>query len=74
MVTSFDTALCDFQAENEALQRLVLEVAQNKQDAQRKVAALCENYGVLLAKVCCPTASCAHVVHHIIYKTQHSKS
>ena len=39
------------QAANEALQRLVLEVAQNKQDAQRKVASLLAKYEDLLAKV-----------------------
>ena len=39
------------QAENEALQQLVLEVAQNKQEAQRRVATLKQKYGNLLAKV-----------------------
>lgn len=39
------------QAENEALQQLVLDVAQNKQEAQRKVAGLKQKYGSLLAKV-----------------------
>lgn len=39
------------QAENEALQQLVLDVAQNKQEAQRKVAGLKQKYGNLLAKV-----------------------
>ena len=39
------------QAENEALQQLVLDVAQNKQEAQRKVASLKQKYGTLLAKV-----------------------
>ena len=39
------------QAENEALQQLVLEVAQNKQEAQRRVANLKQKYGNLLAKV-----------------------
>lgn len=39
------------QAANEALQQLVLEVAQNKQDAQRKVASLLAKYEDLLAKV-----------------------
>ena len=39
------------QAENEALQQLVLEVAQNKQEAQRRVAGLKHKYGNLLAKV-----------------------
>jgi hypothetical protein len=39
------------QAENEALQQLVLEVAHNKQEAQRKVAGLKQKYSNLLAKV-----------------------
>ena len=39
------------QAENEALQQLVLEVAQNKQEAQRRVAGLKQKYSNLLAKV-----------------------
>ena len=39
------------QAENEALQQLVPEVAQNKQEAQRKVAGLKQKYSNLLAKV-----------------------
>lgn len=39
------------QAENEALQQLVLEVAQNKQDAHRRVASLRDKYSALLAKV-----------------------
>ncbi len=43
------TAWC--QAENEALQQLVLEVAHNKQEAQRKVAGLKQKYSNLLAKV-----------------------
>ncbi|KAL0019255.1 hypothetical protein WJX77_003507, partial [Trebouxia sp. C0004] len=37
-------------AENEALQQLVLEVAHNKQEAQRKVAGLKQKYSNLLAK------------------------
>ncbi|KAL3139315.1 hypothetical protein ABBQ38_003653 [Trebouxia sp. C0009 RCD-2024] len=37
-------------AENEALQQLVLDVAQNKQEAQRKVAGLKHKYGNLLSK------------------------
>lgn len=39
------------QAENEALQQLVLDVAQNKWDAQRRVAGLKQKYSNLLAKV-----------------------
>ena len=39
------------QAENEALQLLVMEVAQNKQDAQHKVSGLKQKYSNLLAKV-----------------------
>ena len=39
------------QAENEALQQLVLDVAHNKQEAQRRVAGLKQKYGNLLAKV-----------------------
>ena len=43
--------LLSVQAENEALQQLVLDVAQNKQEAQRKVAGLKQKYGNLLSKV-----------------------
>jgi len=46
------------QAENEALQQLVLEVAQNKQEAQRKVAGLKQRYSNLLAKVPAPLLHC----------------
>lgn len=45
------------QAENEALQQLVLDVAQNKQEAQRKVAGLKQKYSNLLAKVSTPLFS-----------------
>lgn len=38
-------------AENEALQQLVLEVAHNKQEAERKVAGLKQKYSNLLAKI-----------------------
>lgn len=45
------TKLVGVQAENEALQQLVLDVAHNKQEAQRKVAGLQHKYGNLLSKV-----------------------
>ena len=39
------------QAENEALQALVVDVATNKTEARKRVAALKEKYSELLAKV-----------------------
>lgn len=39
------------QAENEALQALVVDVAANKAEARKRVAALKEKYSELLAKV-----------------------
>lgn len=66
------SALC-CQAENEALQQLVLEVAQNKQEAQRKVAGLKQKYSNLLAKVSSPHHS--HCLSpYFCYKRQKMKS
>ena len=52
------------QAENEALQQLVLEVAQNKQEAQRKVGGLKQKYSNLLAKVSSPHRPHCLSSHH----------
>ena len=48
LITPTDSGV---QAENEALQQLVMDVAHNKQEAHRKVAGLKQKYGNLLAKV-----------------------
>ena len=53
------------QAENEALQLLVMEVAQNKQDAQRKVSGLKQRYSNLLAKVKMYSCDQSCAVRHI---------
>ena len=44
-------AVCPHQAENDALQQLVVEVAANKAEARAKVARLKEKYNHLLRKV-----------------------
>ncbi len=46
------------QAENDALQSLVLEVAANKAEAKAKVARLKEKYDHLLRKACTPLHNC----------------
>ena len=53
--------LCVVQAENEALQQLVLEVAENKQAAQEQVARLREKFANLVAQVSCHAAARADV-------------
>ena len=45
------------QAENEALQALVVEVAANKAEARNRVATLKEKYTQLLARVSVPLSS-----------------
>lgn len=50
------------QAENEALQQLVLEVADNKQAAQEQVARLQEKFANLMAQVSCRAAPKAIMV------------
>ncbi len=47
------------QAENEALQALVVEVAANKAEARNRVATLKEKYTQLLARVSVPLSNCA---------------
>ena len=49
------------QAENKALQQLVLEVADNKQAAQEQVARLREKFANLVAQVSCHAAARAKV-------------
>lgn len=51
VIRTIVTGLSPGQAENEALQALVVDVAANKAEARKRVAALKEKYSELLAKV-----------------------